>query len=182
MSFTDEIIAPCLLASGGPSGVISSLIKTPTNTREKRVTVGFAVKPVTWKSLETATYFLHVIPTHRRNSVRLTPFPTITPNNSISFFCFPFLFSSTTLSLNCCSNTICMVHISKITPIFYQKSIKYPFFHHFDFRNGFYRSKLGNRQHLGVAVGAEVGDHCHWNALTSLIFAGWGLLSSLDNG
>ena len=73
-----------------------------------------------------------------------------------------------------------MVHISKI--IFYQKSIKYPFFHHFDFRNGFYRSKLGNRQHLGVAVGAEVADHCHWNALTSLIFAEWGLLSSLDNG
>ena len=24
--------------------------------------------------------------------------------------------------------------------------------------------------------------HCHWNALTSLIFAEWGLLSSLDNG
>ena len=73
-----------------------------------------------------------------------------------------------------------MVHISKI--IFYKKSIKYPFFHHFDFRNGFYRSKLVNRQHLGVAVGVEVADHHHWNALTSLIFAEWGLLSSLDNG
>ena len=37
-------------------------------------------------------------------------------------------------------------------------------------------------QHLGVAVGAEVANHRHWNALTSLIFAEWGLLSSLDNG
>ena len=73
-----------------------------------------------------------------------------------------------------------MVPISKI--IFYEKSIKYPFFHHFDFRNGFYRSKLVNRQHLGVAVGVEVADHRHWNALTSLIFTEWSLLSSLDNG
>ena len=62
-----------------------------------------------------------------------------------------------------------MVHIYKI--IFYEKSIKYPFFLHFDFRNGFYRSELVNRQHLGVALGAEVADHRHWNALTSLIFA-----------
>ena len=37
-------------------------------------------------------------------------------------------------------------------------------------------------QHLGVAVGAEVADHHHWNALTSLIFAEWGLLLSLDSG
>ena len=73
-----------------------------------------------------------------------------------------------------------MVHISKI--IFYEKSIKYPFFHHFDFRNGFYRSELVKRQHLGVALGGEVADHRHWNALTLLIFAEWGLLSSLDNG
>ena len=73
-----------------------------------------------------------------------------------------------------------MVHISII--IFYEKSIKYPFFHHFDFRNGFYRSELVSMQHLGVAVGAEVADHRHWNALTSLIFAEWGLLLSLDNG
>ena len=73
-----------------------------------------------------------------------------------------------------------MVHISKM--IFYEKSIKYPFFHHFDFRNGFYRSELVDMQHLGVTVGAEVADHHHWNALTSLIFAEWGLLSSLYNG
>ena len=73
-----------------------------------------------------------------------------------------------------------MVHIYKI--IFYEKSIKYPFFQHFDFRNGFYRSELVNRQHLGVTLGAEVADHRHWNALTSLIFAEWGLLLSLENG
>ena len=79
------------------------------------------------------------------------------------------------ISLNCSST-----HIYKI--IFYEKSIKYPFFQHFDFRNGFYRSELVNRQHLGVALGAEVADHRHWNALTSLIFAEWGLLLSLENG
>ena len=73
-----------------------------------------------------------------------------------------------------------MVHISKI--IFYEKVYKIFIFHHFDFRNGFYRSKLVNRQHLGVAVGAEVADNRHRNAVTSLIFAEWGLLSSLDNG
>ena len=73
-----------------------------------------------------------------------------------------------------------MVHIYKI--IFYEKSIKYPFFQHFDIRNGFYRPELVNRQHLGVALGAEVADHRHWNALTSLIFAEWGLLLSLENG
>ena len=73
-----------------------------------------------------------------------------------------------------------MVHIYKI--IFYEKSIKYPFFQHFDLRNGFYRSELVNRQHLGVALGAEVADHRHWNALTSWIFAEWGLLLRLENG
>ena len=67
--------------------------------------------------------------------------------------------------------------------LYFNKSLyNIHFFHHFDFRNGFYGSKLVNRQHLGVTVGAEVADHCHWNALTSLIFTEWGLLSSLDNG